>query len=66
MRLSSEFTRLRESFTLKMHSRLLNVTVQMLLYLYVNLRLINKLTGKMGISLLTPCETPTVMNLRKW
>ena len=41
--LSSEFARLRESFTLKMHSRLPNVTVQMLLYLYVNLRLMNKL-----------------------
>ena len=48
MRLSSEFARLRESFTLKMHSRLSNVTVQMLLYLYVNLRLMNKLTSEMG------------------
>jgi len=48
VRLSSEFARLRESFTLKMHSRLSNVTVQMLLYLYVNLRLMNKLTSEMG------------------
>ena len=33
-----------------MHSRLSNVTVQMLLYLrvYVNLRLMNKLTSEMG------------------
>ena len=31
-----------------MHSRLSNVTVHMLLYLYVNLRLMNKLTSKMG------------------
>ena len=37
-----------------MHSRLPNVTVQMLLYLYVNLRLMNKLT-KWAISLLIPC-----------
>ena len=48
VRLSSEFARLRQSFTLKMHSRLSNVTVQMLLYLYVNLRLMNKLTSEMG------------------
>jgi len=48
VRLSSEFTRLRESFTLKMHSRLSNVTVQMLLYLYVNSRLMNNLTSEMG------------------
>ena len=48
MRLSSEFARLRESFTIKMHSRLPNATVQMLLYLYVNLRLMNKLTSEMG------------------
>jgi len=48
VRLSSEFARLRETFTLKMHSRLSNVTVQMLLYLYVNLRLMNKLTSEMG------------------
>ena len=31
-----------------MHSRLSNVTVQTLLYLFVNLRLINKLTSEMG------------------
>ena len=31
-----------------MRARLSNVTVQMLLYLYVNLRLINKLTSEMG------------------
>ena len=31
-----------------MHSRLSNVTKQMLLYLYVNLRLMNKLTSEMG------------------
>ena len=31
-----------------MHSRLSNVTVQMLLDLYVNLRLMNKLTSEMG------------------
>ena len=31
-----------------MHSRLSNVTVQMLLYLYVNMRLMNKLTSEMG------------------
>ena len=31
-----------------MHSRLSNVTVQMLLYLYVNLSLLNTLTGEMG------------------
>ena len=31
-----------------MHFRLPNVTVQMLLYLYVNLCLMNKLTGEMG------------------
>ena len=31
-----------------MHSRLPNVTVQRLLYLYVNLRLMNKLTSEMG------------------
>jgi len=31
-----------------MHSRLSNVTVQMLLYLCVNLRLMNKLTNEMG------------------
>ena len=31
-----------------MHSRLPNVTVQKLLYLYVNLRLMNKLTREMG------------------
>ena len=31
-----------------MRSRLSNVTVQMLLYLYVNLRLLNKLTSEMG------------------
>ena len=31
-----------------MHSRLPNVTVQMLFYLYVNLRLMNKLTSEMG------------------
>ena len=48
VRLSNEFASLRESFTLKMNSRLSNVTVQMLLYLYVNLRLMNKLTSKMG------------------
>ena len=48
MRLSSEFARLGESFTLKLHSRLPNVTVKMLLYLYVNLRLMNKLTSEMG------------------
>ena len=47
MRLSSEFARLRESFTLKIHSRHSNVTVHMLLYLYVNLRLMNKLTSQM-------------------
>jgi len=64
--LSSEFARLRESFTLKMHSRLPNVTEQMLLYLYVNLRLMNKLTSEMGNFVLIPCVTPTVMNLRKW
>jgi len=32
----------------EMRSRLLNVTVQMLLHLYVNLRLLNKLTSDMG------------------
>jgi len=48
VRLSREFARLRESFTLKMHSRLPNVTVQTLLYPYVNLRLMNKLTSEMG------------------
>jgi len=48
VRLSSEFARLRESFTLKMHSRLPNVTVHTLFYLYVNLRLMNKLTSGMG------------------
>ena len=48
MRLWSEFGGLRGSFTLKMHSRLSNVTVQMLLYLFVNLRLMNKLTSEMG------------------
>ena len=48
MRLSSEFARLRESFTLKLHSRFPNVTVQMLLYLYVNLRPMNKLKSEMG------------------
>jgi len=48
VRLSSEFAMLRESFTLKMHSRLSNVTVQMLLHLYVNLCLMNKLTSEMG------------------
>ena len=32
----------------EMRSRLSNVTVQMLLYLYVNLRLLNKLTSEMG------------------
>ena len=31
-----------------MHSRLSNVTEQMLLYLYVNLRLMKKLTSEMG------------------
>ena len=31
-----------------MRSRLSNVTVQMLFYLYVNLRLLNKLTSEMG------------------
>jgi len=31
-----------------MHSRLSSVTVQMLLYPYVNLRLMNKLTNEMG------------------
>jgi len=31
-----------------MHSRLSNATVQMLLYLYVNLRLMNKLTSEMS------------------
>jgi hypothetical protein len=31
-----------------MRSRLSNVTVQMLLYVYVNLRLVNKLTTEMG------------------
>ena len=32
----------------EMRSRLSNVTVQMLLYLYVNLRLLNKLTSETG------------------
>jgi len=32
----------------EMCSRLSNVTVEMLLYLYVNLRLLNKLTSKLG------------------
>jgi len=32
----------------EMRSRLSNVTVQMLLYLYVNLRLLNTLTSEMG------------------
>ena len=32
----------------EMRSRLSNVTVQMLLYLYVNLSLLNTLTGEMG------------------
>jgi len=32
----------------EMRSRLSNVTVQMLLYLYVNLRLLNKLTSELG------------------
>jgi len=48
VRLSSEFARLRESFTLKIHSRLSNVTVQMLLHLHINLRLVNKLTSEMA------------------
>ena len=36
------------SLRCKMHSRLSNVTSQMLLYFYVNLRLMNKLTSEMG------------------
>jgi len=38
----------KEVIHTEMRSRLSNVTVQMLLYLYVNLRLLNKLTNEMG------------------
>jgi len=67
--LSSACVRQRESLKdihTEMRSRLSNVTVQMLLYLYVNLRLVNKLTSEMGDILSDAMRDSNSVNSRTW